>query len=47
MSADFLGVEAEAGFFKASERTWPSRGARVIPQSEAKVGAMSAGVMAL
>src|SRR5690348_190227 len=43
------GAAAEEVFldapFRASERTWPSRGARVMPQSAARVGAMSAGVM--
>jgi len=32
-------------FFRASARTRPSRGARVIPQRVARVGAISAGVM--
>lgn len=44
--ADFAGVEAKLGFFKASASTRPSRGAKVIPHSDASVGAMSAGVTA-
>ena len=40
------GVPAEAGVRGASaaSKTWPSRDAKVIPQREASVGAMSAGV---
>ena len=43
---DFVAEDVGSDLTRSAVRGWPSGDARVTPQSEANVGAMSAGVIA-